>query len=386
MLSKSLRHTLWILPLTAFLSLQSCFKSEPLNAECDIEQAYVSLSDPTEMFFNITDTLVNVPSDRTTITFEVRMSADLTNVAPHFVLTPGATITPANGSAHDFSAGPVEYTVTSENHQYSRTYTVNFKPRLQYTSEIVDYSFEDYQLDSSGKYYEWISYDAEGNPIHLWATANPGFQLARGSATPDEYPTVPCDGLVGKGVLMETRSTGAFGEMVKRPLAAGNFFIGEFDISKALTETMKATRFGFPFTMKPLILSGYYRYTPGEVFTNSNGEVEEGVQDQGTIYCVMYRNHDDDGNAIVLYGNTVQTSPYVVGLGRIDIRTAHPDWTYFEINIDYSAEVDYELLDNNGYSMSIVCSSSQDGDVYRGAVGSQLYIDEFKLQCERIED
>ncbi len=386
MLSNYHKHTLWILCCTA-LSLQSCFKSEPLNVECDIEQAYVSLADPSSMFFQLSDTLVNVPSDRTTITFDVRMSADLTNVAPQFVLTPGATIEPANGSAHDFSAGPVTYTVTSENKEYQRTYTVSFKPYLQHTSEVVNYSFEDYELDpSSEKYYIWLSYNSQGEEVHLWATANPGFQLARGSAKPDEYPTVPCEGINGMGVLMETRSTGAFGEMVKRPLAAGNFFIGEFDIAKALTETMKATRFGFPFSMKPLKFSGYYKYFPGPVFTDSDGQVEEGVQDAGTIYCVFYRNHDDAGNAIVLFGNTVQTSPYVVGLGRLDIRTKVDDWTKFEIEINYTEEIDYELLDNNGYSMAIVCSSSQDGDVYRGAIGSQLYVDEFKIECERIED
>ena len=32
-------------------SLTSCFKDEPLNAECDIEQAYVHADDPTEIFF-----------------------------------------------------------------------------------------------------------------------------------------------------------------------------------------------------------------------------------------------------------------------------------------------------------------------------------------------
>ncbi len=384
-MSLHLRYTSLALVCLA-LAMQSCFKSEPLNAECDIEKAYVSLSDPSEMFFNLSDTLVTVPSDRTTITFDVRWSADLTNVAPLFVLTPGATITPANGSAHDFSQGPVSYTVTSEDGSWHRTYTVSFKPQVLYTSESITYSFEDYELDANGKYYEWLSYDYAGEPVHLWATANPGFQLAKGSAAPDQYPTVPCEGIDGMGVLLETRSTGAFGEMVKRPLAAGNLFIGSFDISKALTETMKATCFGDPFQMKPLIMSGYYKYIPGEVYTDKNGNVVEGAKDSGTIYIVMYRNHDDDGNAVVLYGDNVQTSPLLVAKARMVISSKQENWTPFELELEYYDDIDVDLLESKGYSMSVVASSSVDGDLYSGAVGSQLYIDEFKIECERIED
>ena len=53
-------------------SLTSCFKDEPLNAECDIEQAYVHVDDPTSVFFSVSDTLVNVRSDATEIVFEIK--------------------------------------------------------------------------------------------------------------------------------------------------------------------------------------------------------------------------------------------------------------------------------------------------------------------------
>ena len=32
-------------------TLSSCFKEEPLNAECDIEEAYIHADNPEEMFF-----------------------------------------------------------------------------------------------------------------------------------------------------------------------------------------------------------------------------------------------------------------------------------------------------------------------------------------------
>ena len=86
-------------------TVSSCFKDEPLNAECDIEQAYVHLDTPTDVFFAESDTLINVLSGSNTITFEVKEGADLSQMAPEFKLTEGATVTPESGSAHDFTGG-----------------------------------------------------------------------------------------------------------------------------------------------------------------------------------------------------------------------------------------------------------------------------------------
>ena len=102
-------------------SLTSCFKDEPLNAECDIEQAYVHIDNPTEIFFSASDTLVNVLSDATEITFEMKEGADVSAVAPQFRLTEGATVSPASGTVHDFRDGrTVVYTVTSQHGSWQK--------------------------------------------------------------------------------------------------------------------------------------------------------------------------------------------------------------------------------------------------------------------------
>jgi len=100
---------------------------------------------------------------------------------------------------------------------------------------------------------------------------------------------------------------------------------------------------------------------------------------------VFYRNHDDEGNPIVLYGDDVQTSPNLVAMARLDITSPKDEWTPFEIDFDYYEEVSPTLLDSRGYSMGIVCSSSTDGNQYMGAVGSTLTVDDFKIKCERID-
>ena len=69
--------------------------------------------------------------------------------------------------------------------------------------------------------------------------------------SPIDYPTVRSEnGYSGKCVKLETRDTGSFGSMVKMYIAAGNLFIGNFDVTKALAGqegALKATTFGFQF-------------------------------------------------------------------------------------------------------------------------------------------
>ena len=43
------------------------------------------------------------------------------------------------------------------------------------------------------------------------------------------------------------------------------------------------------------------------------------------------------------------------------------------------ATVDLEKLQNDGYNLAIVFASSVKGDLFEGAVGSTLYIDEVEL-------
>lgn len=365
----------------------SCFKDEPLMAECDITQAYITIDDPEEMFFNVSDTMVNVLYTNSEITFNIRKKADLSALAPKFVITKGATIVPANGSVQDFSNGPVIYTVTSEDRKWHRTYRVSFIPITRTISDTLKFDFERYRLDESGKYYTWFDFKEDGTEANIWSTGNPGFKISMSSATPDMYPTVPePDGYDGAAVKLTTRSTGPFGVMANKRLAAGNLFVGEFDVNKALDNSMLATRFGVTLEKKPLKFTGYYKYTAGEDFQNAAGKIERDKKDFGTIYSVVYRNHDADGNPIVLYGDNVQTSPQVVAIAKLDNLINTEEWTPFEINFNYYEEIDEQLLENYGYNFTIVCSSSERGAYFEGAIGSTLMVDKFRIICSKTEE
>ena len=378
----------------SILSLTSCFKDEPLNAECDIEQAYIHPGPLLKLWFaNAADTLVNVQSDQDKIEFTMRPFASLKKQAPEFRLTPGATIQPESGSVHDFSKGPVTYVVTSEDKQWTRTYQVSIKKGQTAMSNEFEFEFENAYLNKG--YYNWKE-NWNGEELDIWATGNPGFKISNSSAKPEEYPTVMTEnGYQGKGVKLTTQRTSKLADMVKKPIAAGNLFIGQFDATDALRDAMKATKFGRPFSFssKPLKLEGWYKYQAGEKFTDKEMK-ELDRKDYGTIYAVLYENIDEKGNQVVLYGDNIQSSKQIVALalvgethddnGKVAIGNM-PEWHHFSVDFDYQSygkTIDPVKLKNGGYSLTIVCSSSSDGANFLGAVGSTLWVDSFKLICK----
>ncbi len=377
----------WCVALAMTMALTSCFKDEPLNAEADIERVVVNVAQPEQLFFQITDTARDVLSTDNNIVFTVRGHADLTALAPRLVLTPGATVEPASGSVHDFSNGPVTYVVTSQDGRWQRRYTIAFQRHLVIVNDTIKYDFEHFELEPAGKkYYIWYNQDAAGQLVQEWASGNPGYKIARATAKPDEYPTIPLtEGYEGYGVKLITRDTGPFGKMSKKPIAAGNLFLGEFDMSKATTETLKSTRFGLPFTKRPAKYTGYYKYTAGDTYKDKDGNVVPGKKDVGSIYAVLYRNHDAAGNEVMLFGDDVQTNPNIVAIAKVKDLHETTEWTAFEVPFEYSKEVDEQLLENRGYSLTVVFSASVDGDLFIGAIGSTLCVDKVRVICTHEE-
>lgn len=375
-----------LLPCMACLT--SCFKDEPLNAECDIESAWVHTANPSEMFFHSSDTLVNVLYTDSTIVFMVKSSADLKSMAPHFKMTDGAKVRPESGSAHDFSGGKVvRYTVTSQDGAWHRNYTVEFRTVTTTVNDTVKYDFEDFELEPSNKkYYVWFNRTEQGALLPDWASGNGGFRYSMGSAKPDAYPTVPySDGVDGYAVKLTTRDTGAFGVMANKRIAAGNLFLGAFDADAALKNPMSATHFGLRFDRRPVKFCGYYQYTPGAKFQDKNGKAVEGRIDEGAVYAVLYRNHDAAGNPIVLHGDDVKTSAQIVAIADLGPVKRTEGWQKFEVDFDYKEDIDLELLKNQGYNLAVVFSSSSEGDVFMGAVGSELLIDKVRVICTKTE-
>ena len=371
-----MRHFYYILLLSALL--MSCFKSEPQNMECDILEAWVEGENLDQYFSQKTDMRIeNIPSSSDQVLFTVRQRSALPAMAVHFSLTPGATVTPANGSTQDFSKGPIVYTVTSEDGKWHRTYQVDFREGVKPSNS---YSFEDCEMSANNKYYVWFYKDDSGTKNYIWASGNEGFMIAKPNALPDEYPTVPDDnGIDGKCIRLTTRSTGSWGKTFKKPIAAGNFYLGAFDVSHALTNTLLCTQMGIPYTQEPVKITGYYKYTPGPVFTDKDfNELPDRI-DVPSLYSVLYYNHDEAGNEIMLHGDDVLSSPYIVRKAEVLSAPATDQWTKFEMTFQGTTPIDAKLLADRGYNLALVFSSSKTGDTFEGAVGSTLYIDKVEI-------
>lgn len=356
----------------------SCMKDEPLNTECDILEAWVADGVADGFFFTPDDRrLTDIPSDVTQLTFTVKRTTGLPALPVMFRLTDGATITPDNGSAQDFSRGPVAYTVTSEDGQWKRIYELSVR---EAPLPNDSYDFEHFDVDAQGHYYEWYELNANGERDAIWASGNAGYLIAKPNAAKDDYPTVPdANGIDGYCVRLTTRATGNWGKTFKKPIAAGNFFLGAFDTKYALSNTLWTTRMGIPFTKEPIRLTGFYQYQPGPVFTNKDNQAVEGRVDEPNIYAVLYLNHDSEGNAVVLHGDDVLTSPLIVRKTTAPSLPPTNEWMPFELTFEGDSPIDAELLANRGYNLALVFSSSKNGDTFEGAVGSTLLIDEVKM-------
>ncbi|MCM1354876.1 MAG: PCMD domain-containing protein [Staphylococcus sp.] len=375
-----------MLIMSFVLTAASCIKKEPLNAECDI--VAVTLPD---------DDLNRRPiieNDR--VTLIVKNHVNVTELAPEFELTPGATITPASGTMLDFTE-PQTYVVTSQDGEWHKTYTV----AVQRNNAInLNYAFEDVRkvfTSQGGSYDEFldINIDSETHKrdTMVWASGNPGFALTNGTAGPDSYPTFQANegGKKGKCAVLITRTTGPWGAMVNKPLAAGNLFIGKFDVTNAVAKPLQATKFGTPFYSVPRYFSGYYKYTPGEVYEQFSptapGKLEAvpGKQDECNVYSVFYESTADmeylDGSNVLSDDN-----PNIIAVARISAeqRLGASDWTYFHLPFVFrpGKEIDPDKLVNGRYSITVVMSSSMDGDYFSGAIGSTLMVDELEITCQ----
>lgn len=375
--------------VTVCSGLTACFKDEPLNAECDIEKAWIHYEKPEECTWNLSDTIIEkVYTGVSDIPFKVKPGTDRSSVAPQFVVTEGAVISPASGTPRDFTNGPQEYTVTSQDGNWQRVYKVSVMEERRTVRDIIHFDFERVEVYTDNvtkkQYYKWNDLKEDGTPANNWASGNGGFSISNGSAKLDEYPTISIeDGYDGKAVKLMTKATGALAQTMKMPMAAGNLFLGEFVTESALTNALRSTHFGLPFDKKPIKLTGYYKYQPGETFTDRYGNVEAGRIDEASVYAILYKNHDAAGNPVVLYGDNVQTSEQIVAKAILAEVRPTDEWTAFEVDFDYyGADIDMDILNTFGYNLTVVFSSSKDGAYFQGAIGSTLYIDKVSVICE----
>lgn len=356
------------------LAVTSCIQNEALNVEAAIDGC--SGSDIQQCLIDPNEFTVQLYASR---------AADPSKININFNLPAGASIVPVQRFTEDGintynfkDENPRLFKVTSEDGAFSAIYTI----RLWQTEMPFTYDFE--TLSSDNPYHKFTEDNPSSGTIIRrleLASGNPGFELTKMAKAPDGYPTVQVNGGVdgGKCVKLETKDTGSFGSMVKMYIAAGNLFIGSFEVGQALSgNAMKATHFGFPFFYYPLRLEGWYKYKAGPTFS-SKGKPVEGRKDECDIYGVLY---ETDDNVQFLDGSTSRNSPNIVALARNIKELPETDiWKQFNFKFEpqNGKSIDPDKLGKGIYKLAIVFSSSVDGAKFEGAVGSTLYIDKVTI-------
>ena len=128
---------------------------------------------------------------------------------------------------------------------------------------------------------------------------------------------------------------------------------------------------------EPTYLAGYYKYKAGDQFTEG-GKPVEGKRDICDIYAIMY---ETSVSVPTLDGTNAFTSPNLVSMARIKDAKETDEWTYFKLPFTTlpGKFIDKEKLTMGKYNISIVFTSSLEGDHFNGAIGSTLLIDEAEL-------
>lgn len=372
---KSIKFIAMLL-LTGFIG-SSCIRDEELNTEADIEKCILPqelLTRPDIEVYNSYDNELNAYP----IYLPIKSGVNIRALAPEFKLTPGASIEPKGGSTQNFTR-PVRYTVTSEDGMWHRTYAIIAKSQQKLPNF---FHFE--TAKTNGGFH--VIYEELGDHTLTWGSGNAGFKLAVNTTKPTEYPTfLSPDGYRGNCVKMVTRETGSLGALVGMPIASGNLFIGRFDLSNALSKPLEATKFGEPFTSKPISIKGYYRYKAGEKFLENGKEVNK--KDMMNIYAIFYESTDElpmlDGN--IQENNYEHPNMVAVALMKNPHETKGEEWEEFKIEFDYDRygkTIDPEKLALGKYHLGIVFAASINGAKFAGAPGSTLMVDEMELIYE----
>ncbi|MBS0029666.1 PCMD domain-containing protein [Chitinophaga sp. 22321] len=354
----NIRKLCYLAPLIVLL--QACIRDAPVNPEADIETFKIDRQYLTGDIF--------IDQANAKIILSLTPEAFDSGVVPLITVSAGAKVTPASGDSLKFDGtGARQYVVTSASGVNEKAYTI-----VVAQLGVFQWDFESWLLNGKDRYQYVVEIDSTAaDTSMLWSSGNPGIALSGVKKDPMEYPLrATTDAFHGKyAAELVTRAGTALSNLVGIKLFAGSLFLGVFDSENAMTEPLKATQFGQPYLGKPSRFTGYYKYKPGDKYQDRAGNIIANMKDSCSLYAVLYKG------TTRLDATNIHTSDRILATAAIPNGGPKEQWTKFDV----------PFVDRQSYSgnekmmMTIVASSSKDGDTYRGAIGSRLVLDSIQI-------
>ena len=374
--------TIFFLLVFLLLSSVSCIQPEAKNSEADI----ISVSLP-DGYMSSDPTILN-----DSVVIHLSKDVCLKVLSPKFKLSEGATIFPPSGTTRLFYS-PAYYKVTSENGLWTKTYAVTAVWN-DVIDEYTEYCFENVKTDSRNQYHIFYEKDSGGKEKFSWASGNSGYALTGVAHSYTDYPLFQSpNGYEKNCACLVTRTTGAFGRMAGMPIAAGNLFLGYFDLTSAVSAPLKSTHFGITWSAVPVKFSGKFKFTPGSSFyvqdrSSSTGyRIDPTRHDRCNLYAVFFETTKDmqylDGE-----NSLSEDNPNIISTAVLpeELTTGNDDWMDFELDFipREGKTIDKEKMAQGKYSLALVLTSSADGGKFEGAPGSCLYVDNIIIESAGI--
>lgn len=344
----------WVLSFTMVLFFGSCIQEDHFGKSSEKKILSFVLEN------QVGNTQINQESR--TISVIVSTEAQLATVKTTEILTSTfATVSPAMGEAQDFTL-PVTYTVVAEDGSIVE-YTVSVKQEGA-EPQLDNSSFDVWFTTPKG--YQEPGVDANS----IWATGNAGtVTLGNPNVTP-----LAINGNDNAAKLV-TLDLGNLAGVLGQRMGAGSLFTGKFQLD--IANPLNSTKFGIPFTAKPNKFSVKYAYTPGAPYLNKNGQVLT-KKDSCDIYVLL---ENREGAEV----KRVATGWFRSGEEKIDqFYTITLDLVYGTLGSNVPA---YQKPANGLYGSSsekvthitVVFSSSYNGDLFEGGANSTLVVNDFRL-------
>ncbi len=303
-----------------------------------------------------------INSEERTISIPFNEEEDVSAKTPsHIEISNMASISPTSEEAQDFNE-PIIYTVTAEDGSTAEWTVTAVVAEAQ--PQISNSNFDQW-YDAGGYQQPGASADEA-----VWDTPNKGVAIV------GDPNTTPED--LGNGDYAAKMVSVSAPVLVR--MAAGALYTGSFtDGLLNPADPASNVNLGMVFTARPDGFKVDYRYLPGEEYQDADGNPLEGG-DEMDIYLLLEKREGDQvariGTAWYRSGATVE------------------DWTTLEMDIKYGElsesdpEFEYANIkegetwaapNERPTHITVVCTSSALGDFFTGAIGSELWINNFEL-------